>query len=474
MTTSAPGPAGVAAVTTNFVDLSDDINPPPLNGPFFTAYRAASSIMYSALADGAALAVRARFPSVAPSDAFPYLGQDRTVYQGFAEPIASYSLRLEQWLDLLPYEGFPAGMMCALLGYCIPATWTALAPGSSCLVRTVDDSSNWNTYAAGTNPVPLGPLNQPFPISTPIFAITNNAGLFEIQTSGNIQFPTGTTINIGGVVGTGGIASAINTTWVATVIDATHFTLQNSVFTGAYVSGGTVGAPIIGYPSGFVMLQSPNYQNGLGNWQWDSASEPYGYAVPRWWRLWPILYSTGAGTAPFNAPTATWAPATGTITTTVTPASGATPSYYSSTGGSGTSGTEFNWDDGTCWDWAGDGPGVSYAEAYVEASALTAIAKQYKAANVRVPYVIVCYNASYFPPTASFGSGFLPDGTWGSWAKVVPATASGVSGVPSYYTASRALNTVCSFLAGSGENGFGWAGNGLVYTPLYTTINVVP
>ena len=177
MTTSAPGPAGVAAVTTNFVDLSDAINPPPLNGPFFIAYRAASSIMYSALADGAALAVRARFPSVAPSDAFPYLGQDRTVYNGFAEPIASYSLRLQQWLDLLAYEGLPTGMMCALLGYCIPATWTALSPGTSCLVRTVDDSSNWNSYAAGANPVPLGALNNPFPVSVPISSVVNNAGL---------------------------------------------------------------------------------------------------------------------------------------------------------------------------------------------------------------------------------------------------------------------------------------------------------
>ena len=654
MTTSAPGPAGVAAVTTNFVDLSDAINPPPLNGPFFIAYRAASSIMYSALADGAALAVRARFPSVAPSDAFPYLGQDRTVYNGFAEPIASYSLRLQQWLDLLAYEGLPTGMMCALLGYCIPATWTALSPGTSCLVRTVDDSSNWNSYAAGANPVPLGALNNPFPVSVPISSVVNNAGLFEIVTSGNIQFPTGTTVSILGVVGTGGMTAAINTTWVVTVLDPTHFTLQSSRFVGSYSSGGTVGAPIIGYPSGFVMLQSPKYQNGLGNWQWDSASEPYGHAIPRWWRLWPILYmnspgpldglqwilpglsvntqgsegptklncaltdvttvtlggnpattyqvqlhlqgvveqktytgsssggatgtnaayfilggtpagdgwnvysltvsnppatyylnsgtsgntfcneidyvvtipinggatvtlevnsidsieiannadgtggspisvpgvttpaqpffgqfvnitqGAGLGNQPFNAPTATWAPATGAITTVVTPASGATPSYYSGAGGSGTSSTEFNWDDGTCWDWSGDGPGVTYAEAYAEASALTAIAKQYKAANVWVPYVIVCYDSNYFNPSYSFGSQWLPDGTWGSWAKVIPQTASGASGIPSYYTASRFLNNVCSYLAGSGENGFGWVGTALVYTPLYTTINVVP
>jgi hypothetical protein len=116
---------------------------------------------------------------------------------------------------------------------------------------------------------------------------------------------------------------------------------------------------------------------------------------------------------------------------------------------------------------------VSYQPAYGEASALTAMAKQYKAANVWMPYVIVCYDAFWFNPGYSFGSAWLPDGTWGSWAKVVAATPSGVSGVPSYYAASRPANTVCSFIAGTGESGFGWAGNGRVYQQ-GNAQNVVP
>ena len=71
MTQPVLGPPGVAATTTTFVDMSDDINPTYLNGPVFARYRASMTIMYDDLADGAALAVRARFPSVAPPDAFP-------------------------------------------------------------------------------------------------------------------------------------------------------------------------------------------------------------------------------------------------------------------------------------------------------------------------------------------------------------------------------------------------------------------
>lgn len=457
MTAIAPGPAGVAATTTTFLDFSDAISPPPLSGPVFSAYRASMSIQFDSLSDGAALAVRARFPSVAPPDAFPYLGQDRTVYQGFAEPQASYILRLQQWLDLLPYEGFPSGIMCAMLGYVIPASWTVANPGTSVLCRTVDNSSNWNTYEAGANPVPLGPVNQPYPITQTITNVTNVGGLFCITVSTPIQFPTGTTVNVLGVVGTGGMTGAVNMAWQATVLSPTTFTLQGSVFSGAYTSGGTVGSPIVGYPRGFVMLKSTDYFDGDANWRWDSDSQPFFYnnVLPTplaWWRLWPILYSVGG--APFTTPIATWAPATGTIATSTT-----TPSYSSATmvgypagevyvgsGGSGSSSSEFEWGDGTCWDWAGDGPGVSYQPAAGEASAFTAIAKQYKAANVWIPYVIVSYDATMFDPTQAFGSSKLPDGTWGTVAKVVTDSTWG-----SLYEASFPPGATCSFIAGSGQ-----------------------
>jgi hypothetical protein len=456
MTAIAPGPAGVSATTTTFVDFSDAISPPPLSGPVFHSYRASMAIQYDSLSDAAALAVRARFPSVAPPDAFPYLGQDRTIYQGFAEPQASYILRLQQWLDLLPYEGFPSGIMCALLGYVIPATWTVANPGQSVLCRTVDFWSNWNTYEVGANPVPLAPVNQKFPIVQNITAVTNDAGLFEITVSSPIQFPTGTTVSVLGVVGTGGMDGVINTEWQATVLGPTTFTLQGSVFVGAYTSGGTVGSPIVGYPPGFPMLKAPVYQTPTGNWRWDQDSQPFFYnADPeKWWLLWPILYSVSD--APFTTPIATWAPATGTVTVGTT-----TPSYsdptevgypasaaYVGSGGSGTSASEFDWDDGTCWDWAGDGPGIGYAAAAGQGTAITAIARQFKAANVWIPYVIVSYDATMFDPAQAFGSSKLPDGTWGTCAKVVTDATWGT-----IYEASRPPGSTCSLISGSGQNG---------------------
>jgi hypothetical protein len=218
-----------------------------------------------------------------------------------------------------------------------------------------------------------------------------------------------------------------------------------------------------GYPTGFVNVPAPTPSLAQGNWRWDSAGQPFWYVRPAWWRLWPILYSQAG---PFTAPTATWAPHTGTITVGVTGASGGHPSFYSGTGGAGSAGTEFAWDDGTCWDWAGTSKALSAGQA----TAITSIAKQWKGANVWVVYMIVSYDATMFDPAQAFGSAKLPDGTWGTWAKVTAATAT----VPSYYSASRPGSNVCSFLPGSGEAGVGgqWAGNGRVYSSLTTALNV--
>lgn len=200
---------------------------------------------------------------------------------------------------------------------------------------------------------------------------------------------------------------------------------------------------------------TPYPTNPVGNFRWDTLSQPYGYAT-QWYRIWPIVYSPGG--TPWAAPSQTWAPATGTITTAVTAAAGSVPSYYSGTGGSGTAATQFNWDDGaSCWDWAGTA---------LQAKTLVTLCQPgsgWKAAHTSIPTIVVSYDATMFDPSQAFGSAKLPDGRWGCWAKVVAATASGAAGVPSYYAPSRPASTTCSFLSGVPGRGIGSPANGKVY-----------
>ncbi len=74
-----------------------------------------------------------------------------------------------------------------------------------------------------------------------ITAITNSAGLIEIQTTtphGFVAGITGIVVIISSVVGT----VPANGRWTITVVDTTHFTLNGSVFSGSYTSGGAVWA----------------------------------------------------------------------------------------------------------------------------------------------------------------------------------------------------------------------------------------
>lgn len=65
-------------------------------------------------------------------------------------------------------------------------------------------------------------------------AANNGSGLIRIATSNTDGMYTGTSWTISGVVGT----TEANGSWTITVIDETHFDLQGSTFTNAYVSGG--------------------------------------------------------------------------------------------------------------------------------------------------------------------------------------------------------------------------------------------
>ena len=69
-----------------------------------------------------------------------------------------------------------------------------------------------------------------------VVTATNNAGLIEIQTAFPTALATGSSVVISGIVGT----VEANGAWIVTVIDSTHFTLNNSAFVNPYTSGGSV------------------------------------------------------------------------------------------------------------------------------------------------------------------------------------------------------------------------------------------
>lgn len=632
---SNSGPIVNPPNSSTFVDVGDQISPTYLNGPVFASYRYAMAVMYDDLADGASLAVRARFPQTAPLDAFPWLSLDRAISQGFQESLPNYIARLQQWLDILPYEGHPTGMLLAMIGFVMTTKeailladsrvvaflnpWdVALATLSSGQVLAWPNlGAGGGTWVPGTNAqVPgqgLGPVYSATALNgapgltfttagsttlkLPIGTELNTSGRPNLNLFANVSRSTvavsptlvvvgstvsfayaeiainsvhkpegfyndgtnqeagngspalapGVTAQVAVIVGSAGTTTRIDGAQTDTAFNAANAGLiVNQIVVGAqsdwfanniigeYFDGviGAVlivsgvlspadiskfenfvafpnsplvrtvddssnwntyaananpiplGAPTIskfesfvanptsssiapaGYPPGYSNVPAPTYVAGGANWLWDTLSQPYGHTVPRWWRLWPILYSTSG--VPFTTPNATWAPATGTVTVSVSPPAGGHPSFYSGSGGSGTASSQFNWDDGTCWDWAGSGQGTGPGPAQGEASSLTTIAKQWKGANVWVVYMIVCYDATMFDPAQPFGSSRLPDGTWGCWAKVVAASGSS----PPYYAPSRPPSTECSFIAGSGEAGFGTAGTGRVYAPATTRINV--
>jgi len=140
--------------TTTFRDMSDTLSPTYLLGPNGKAYRYSMAVLWDAIADGAAFATLARFPTRAPADAFVWLEEDREIVQGFAESEASFINRLIQWLDTWGFAGTTTGLLISLLGYLLPTLPKVL---------TVDNNGQWWTYAAGTVPLGPPPASMPLP-----------------------------------------------------------------------------------------------------------------------------------------------------------------------------------------------------------------------------------------------------------------------------------------------------------------------
>lgn len=123
-----------------------------LNGYWGGRYIYPMGLFLDIWADATIFAVQARFPDGAPEDAFTWLAQDRQIDRGFQEPISSYKERLKLWLDLWRRAGSAESIMVALGGYITPSLAT---------MRTVSNSSAWDTIEAGDSPPPVHVLVSP-------------------------------------------------------------------------------------------------------------------------------------------------------------------------------------------------------------------------------------------------------------------------------------------------------------------------
>jgi hypothetical protein len=126
--------------STTFRDMVAAISPSWLQGYTGSRFMYSMAIMFDALSDLSAYAVRARFPDLAPPDAFVYLANDRQIEQGFQEPQPSYAISLTQWLDRWAHAGSPWGLIMAVRGFVSP---------DLCYVATINNNSVWDYASAG-------------------------------------------------------------------------------------------------------------------------------------------------------------------------------------------------------------------------------------------------------------------------------------------------------------------------------------
>jgi hypothetical protein len=200
-----------------------------------------------------------------------------------------------------------------------------------------------------------------------------------------------------------------------------------------YVAGATP------FPAGTTIPTPPNLLTvSPGNWDWDGSSEPYYYPWMSW-RVWIIIQSNGAQ-APWPAPTKTWGSG-GTLDVIVVPDAIYGTKYVNAGTPASASSTSFAWGDGTCWGWAGTAQ---------QALQLTQLAATWKSAGTWVPWIIVCYDATWFQPTNSDVGGKLPNGTWGYCWVIVPDATYGTK-----YAPSRPSCTTCTMIVGTedGQDG---------------------
>ncbi len=117
------------------------------------------AIPFDAIVDLSSYAVRARFPDLAPPDAYPFLAHDRGISQGFQEPVPAWLARCREWLDRWAHAGSAWGVLMAVRGVVSP---------DLCAVATVTPLGTWDSYPNGTQdgidvpPLHDGSMAYPF------------------------------------------------------------------------------------------------------------------------------------------------------------------------------------------------------------------------------------------------------------------------------------------------------------------------
>lgn len=130
-------------------------------------------------------------------------------------------------------------------------------------------------------------------------------------------------------------------------------------------------------------------------WDWDSASLPDGETEPDAWRVWIIVH---APTAMVWDDEGEWGPG---------------PTF---------------WGDGGTW-------GTTATPAAVEL--VRGVVAEWKAAGIRVPFIIVAFDDASFDPVAPSPYVDLPDGTWGWNHKTVDLGGGLLCAVPSRLATAR-------------------------------------
>lgn len=152
---------------TVYQDYQAKLSPTALLKPNGAAFEAAFGAMKDAQLERDIAAVKARYPTVAPSDALNIIGADRLMPRGQSETDAAYSARLANAWNTWPWAGTPYGMLQAFraTGYTSVVigqvrggkVFTLDASGN--LVRSAEGSGIWETDPLS---FPYSPLNQTF------------------------------------------------------------------------------------------------------------------------------------------------------------------------------------------------------------------------------------------------------------------------------------------------------------------------
>lgn len=135
-----------------------------LQSPNGTALQMAMGMAKDYFADKLRLALKARLPGLAPTDALAQIGAERNFVEGISETDVAFAARLVSAWSVWPYGGTPLGLLQALsgLGYsdvviAQPLAGKLFTLSGTTLVSSVEPngvwSSSWLAY-------PYSPLRQ--------------------------------------------------------------------------------------------------------------------------------------------------------------------------------------------------------------------------------------------------------------------------------------------------------------------------